>query len=362
LLLLSSVNKEIIMYKYRYSADLSKYKMENGVEETKTSNPTSSSGIVPRPTKEDALAQYKDNNQDPYGFMSSFVSAYSDVSGVQYAEASLGRSDTLSASDAYLSDLQKAISYTISSEGKDSLSMDTPQSSDWDVGAEDEAVAVSEVIKDAVQYMTASNDSIMSPPPSQDTEEQAAAVNTSDIGTGAEGSKTLLDFIAKGEGSYNSSNRGTKSGSIVGSSHKTQRGGKSLSEMTIGEIQELQSIEDPDNKNRLFAVGKYQLIPSTMSMAVKALGLPKDQVFDKQTQETLGMWLMMEKRPKLGAYIRGEHDDLDKAVVAAAKEWASLPDPETGNSFYGGGNKARHTVEETKRAIESARASYKKGN
>jgi muramidase (phage lysozyme) len=170
--------------------------------------------------------------------------------------------------------------------------------------------------------------------------------------------QTLLSFIAKGEGSYDSSNRGTKKGKIVGSTHATSRTGKKLSDMTIGEIQKLQAIKSPDNKDRLFAVGKYQLIPTTLAMAVDSLGIAEDQVFNEETQEKLGMWLMMEKRQDLGDYIRGKHDDLDKALEAAAKEWASLPDPKTGKSYYGSGNKAQHSVEETKRAIRGARAEY----
>lgn len=178
---------------------------------------------------------------------------------------------------------------------------------------------------------------------------------------------SFLKFVAKGEGGYNSSNRGTKKNpdtnkkEIQGSSHNTMRGDKKLTEMTISEIREKQKITDPDNEERLFAVGKYQLIPSTFEIAVKGLGLSDDTVFDAETQEKLGQYLLFEKRPELGAYIRGESNDMNKALVEAAKEWASLPmpsGPKKGKSRYGSGNKAQHSVEETIKALTAARTAY----
>lgn len=193
--------------------------------------------------------------------------------------------------------------------------------------------------------------------PTESLRPQPRPVNSA---TSPTGSEALLSFIAKGEGSYDSSNRGTKGSRIIGSTHATSRSGKKLSEMTIGEIRALQEIKDPDNKDRLFAVGKYQLIPDTMAMAIESLGLSDDQVFDSNTQEQLGMWLLMDKRPDLGGYIRGEHNDLNRALTAAAKEWASLPDPETGKSYYGSGNRAQHSIEATTKALQDAREAFLK--
>jgi len=178
---------------------------------------------------------------------------------------------------------------------------------------------------------------------------------------------SFLKFVAKGEGGYNSSNRGTKENpktkkkEIQGSSHNTMRGDKKLTEMTIAEIREKQKITDPDNEERLFAVGKYQLIPSTFEIAVKGLGLSADTVFDADTQEKLGQYLLFKKRPALGAYIRGESNDMNKALVEAAKEWASLPmpsGPKKGKSRYGSGNKAQHSLEDTIKALTAARTAY----
>jgi muramidase (phage lysozyme) len=171
---------------------------------------------------------------------------------------------------------------------------------------------------------------------------------------------SFLNFIAKGEGDYGSSNRGTKNNKIQGSTNTTDRGGVKLTELTIDDIRKYQKIKDPDNPNRLFAVGKYQLIPTTFDMVVKGLGLPKNTIFNEETQEKMGRYLLFQKRPALGAYIKGESNDETTALLEASKEWASLPSPKTGNSYYGKGNKAQHTLKETKIALNKARNEYAK--
>lgn len=172
---------------------------------------------------------------------------------------------------------------------------------------------------------------------------------------------SFLEFIAEGEGTYESSNRGTKNDNIIGSTSSTIRDGKKLSEMTIGEIKEKQKIKSTSNTDRLFAVGKYQLIPSTLKEATKELNISDDTVFTPEIQEQLGEYLIFEKRPALGAYIKGESNDSEEALIEAAKEFASMPmpsGPKKGKSRYGSGNKAQHTVEEALAALEKARTEY----
>lgn len=188
---------------------------------------------------------------------------------------------------------------------------------------------------------------------------------------------SFLEFIAEGEGTYESSNRGTKNNNIIGSTSSTIRDGKKLSEMTIGEIKEKQKIKSTSNTDRLFAVGKYQLIPETLNVATKALNLSDDTVFTPAIQEQLGQYLVFEKRPALGAYIKGESNDSTKALLEAAKEFASMPVPSgsykilnkgtdkekkkyltEGESYYGSGNKAQHTIEEALTALEKAKTEY----
>lgn len=201
-------------------------------------------------------------------------------------------------------------------------------------------------------------------------EQEPAAVETTS-------SSNLLDFIGQGEGGYDSANRGTINGNIIGSQMTASRNGKNISSMTVGEIQRLQSISDPNNTERLFAVGKYQTIPITLANAVEGLGLSEDTVFSPEVQEQIGIFLIMEKRPRVGQFIRGEGTVTeDDAMMSLAREFASIPVPravrqgefgswpktnlQAGDSFYsnpqaGRGNRASHSVEETRAVLRRAR-------
>lgn len=172
---------------------------------------------------------------------------------------------------------------------------------------------------------------------------------------------SLLDFIGKGEGSYDSSNRGTIGNNIVGSTHSTSRNGRMLSEMTFADIFKYQKIQDATNEDRLFAVGKYQIIPSTMQEIFKHSGLSLDDKFTAENQDKLGLLLLQgnngySKRPKLSAYLQGEDIPLRDAMLSFAREWASLPHPDTGNSVYGNGNRASHSVQEVASVLKKVRA------
>ena len=170
----------------------------------------------------------------------------------------------------------------------------------------------------------------------------------------------LLDFIGKGEGSYESSNRGTIGNSIVGSTHSTSRDGRMLTEMTFADIFKYQSISDPNNEDRLFAVGKYQIIPSTMQEIFKHSGLKLTDKFTAENQDKLGLLLLQgnngySKRPKLSAYLQGEDVPLRDAMISFAREWASLPHPDTGMSVYGSGNRASHSTQDVARVLKQVR-------
>jgi hypothetical protein len=160
----------------------------------------------------------------------------------------------------------------------------------------------------------------------------------------------LLDFIASGEGGYNSMNQGTRNGRIVGSTHNASEIlGKNLTDMTVGEVMSQQS------SGKLFAAGRYQIIPSTMKYIVKEMNIDKEAKYDKSLQDKLGVGLIKYKRPYAWQYIQKQHNDESGAMLELAREWASLPDPATGESVYGNGNKALHSVAEVKAALNGAR-------
>jgi len=172
---------------------------------------------------------------------------------------------------------------------------------------------------------------------------------------------SLLDFIGSGEGGYNSMNQGTQGNSIVGSTNNaSSKLGKNLTDMTIGEIMDRQAYlmnrSNPQISDYgIFAAGKYQIIPGTMPGAVAGAGLSRSDKFTPQNQDKLGMALIMNKRPYVGKYLRGEHNDVQGAMLELAREFASMPDPNTGRSLYGSGNRAFHSVDEVREALIKAR-------
>jgi hypothetical protein len=186
--------------------------------------------------------------------------------------------------------------------------------------------------------------------------------------------KELLDFIGEGEGTYDSANRGTINGKIQGAEISAKRDGKLVSEMTVSEIRKYQAITDPKDKNRLFTVGKYQTTPDTFEEAVKALGISEDTVFSSDVQDKVGVYLVSKKRPRLGKYLKGDDNiSTDRAMLDLAMEFASVPVPYSikkgtygswpkvdlvaGDTFYKdkakGGNKALHTVDETRDMLKA---------
>lgn len=171
----------------------------------------------------------------------------------------------------------------------------------------------------------------------------------------------LFDLIAASEGNYNSINRGNAGDSPGGAAKYF---GKNLTDMTVGEIMELQSQE------KLYAAGKYQIVPSTMKDFVARGGVNKSDMFNSKTQEKFPEYVVHIKRPEVGKYLDGKAS-LDDAVINLAAEFASIGVPRDmkrgefgsgypksdrpkGSTFYGGtSNKAHTTPESVAAALQS---------
>jgi hypothetical protein len=125
----------------------------------------------------------------------------------------------------------------------------------------------------------------------------------------------LFDVIASGEGGYESVNRGV-AGDTPGGAESVF--GKKLSDMTVGEVMELQA------QDKLFAVGKYQIIPKTMKGFVRTMKISLDDKFDSTTQEKFKKYVTDFKRPAVGRYLRGESNNRAEAAQELAREFASI--------------------------------------
>ena len=157
----------------------------------------------------------------------------------------------------------------------------------------------------------------------------------------------LATVLAKGEAGaadYNAVNRGAAGGYAAGM--------ENLVNMTVAQVQAAQAA------HQFNAAGRYQLIGPTLDAAVKALGLTGKEKFDKATQDRIfAQYLIGSKRKAIGDYVTGASDDLPSALMGMSKEWASVADPTTGKSHYGGvgNNKASISVAQATEALNDAR-------
>lgn len=166
-------------------------------------------------------------------------------------------------------------------------------------------------------------------------------------------SNPLSELIARGEGGYGSYNRG-RAGDANGATID-------FSQMTVAELQRRQDLprNDPD---RLFAIGKYQVIPSTMDAAVTSLRLdPNARVTPELQERIFSDYLISRKQPGIRDYITGQPGaTLHNAQRQMAGEWASVADPDTGLSRYGnvGNNRASISAESVGTALQQMRTNY----
>ncbi|WP_233432745.1 mannosyl-glycoprotein endo-beta-N-acetylglucosamidase [Burkholderia vietnamiensis] len=154
-------------------------------------------------------------------------------------------------------------------------------------------------------------------------------------------------LISRGEGDYNSVNRGARGGYRAGT--------ENLEGMTLAQVMAAQ------RAGQFNAAGRYQIIGSTLAEAARSLRLNGDEVFDRRLQDRIfEQYLVRNKRRAIADYVEGRSDDLRGALRAASREWASVADPDTGRSYYAGkgNNRASITAAEMEAALRNTRATY----
>ena len=152
---------------------------------------------------------------------------------------------------------------------------------------------------------------------------------------GTASTEPLAQNIARyesGKAGYNAYNKGTTGDTMIGSDVPID-----FSKMTIEEYLKRSKMPLPD---RLFAVGKYQIIPVTMEAAVKKMNLdPKTTYLDEGTQDMIYReFLIGSKRPNVSKFLSGKSNDVDAAVLDLAMEFASIGVPYDiqAKSMFGG--------------------------
>ena len=167
---------------------------------------------------------------------------------------------------------------------------------------------------------------------------------------------TVAGLIHWGESrqrGYNDYNRGSDKWSA------SNKQNIDLAQMSVGQIMAAQALPR-GSTNRLFAVGKYQVVPDTMKEAVAGLGVSLSEKFTPALQEKIfAEYLAARKRPQIEKYIKGG-GNIESASHAVAQEWASVASVKTGRGVYDkvGVNHASIKAPEMLAALNTAKAEY----
>ena len=161
--------------------------------------------------------------------------------------------------------------------------------------------------------------------------------------------KPLADLIAKGEGDYNSVNRGWAGDTPQGIKGLT---GSSFAGFTVRQVVDMQ-------RSWLYAVGRYQFIPRTLRFAVDSSSVSYSDKFTPEAQDRLMAALVLYKRPIILSYLQGSHNDIGAALRALAREWASV-EYSYGRGYYDhvGGNRAHITKAEASQVLQSIKKTW----
>ena len=160
---------------------------------------------------------------------------------------------------------------------------------------------------------------------------------------------TIDAVISSGEGNYNSVNLGQKGG------YKAST--RNLTDMTVAQILSAQRAKEFN------AAGKYQTINSTLQEAVDKGVVSSAEKFTAEVQERIfKQYLVAIKRPEIKGFITGNNDaTLNDALLASAKEFASVANPSTGKSYYAGqgNNKASISAEKMTESLLAQQKVYR---
>lgn len=158
--------------------------------------------------------------------------------------------------------------------------------------------------------------------------------------------KVLLDAIGEAEGSRPGYWEGNPYDLTLGREKYTRPFGP-ISKMNLSEVKALQNYMIKHGAMSS-AVGKYQFIRKTLEHIQKRLNLCGDEKFDQINQDRMAMYLL--ERRGLSNFLEGKLSRR-KFMKNLSKEWASLPNPDTGKSYYG--QRCHFTVKQMKEILSA---------
>lgn len=159
--------------------------------------------------------------------------------------------------------------------------------------------------------------------------------------------RPILDLLGKSEGT----DKGRGYNETLGYGAYTG-GHKDLVNMTLAQIDALQTKMLP-NKLNSTALGRYQIIRTTLRTIKKTLKLGNNDLFNEEMQDRLACFLLGQRG--IDKWLGGSLKE-DTLISNLAHEWASLPMPD-GNSAYGTVKKGdKHVKQKASVSVASVRA------
>ena len=156
----------------------------------------------------------------------------------------------------------------------------------------------------------------------------------------------LANLISRGEGDWNAVNRG-RAGDTPGGLQELL--GITCEKLLIADLINLQ------RQRKIYAIGRYQFIPSTLLIALQhAKDVSPRDFFSPEVQDKLLVALLEHKRPEIWEYLEGD-GSVDAALDALAREWASIGTANGGTYYRGTSNRAHITRDEAKVALEESK-------
>lgn len=117
---------------------------------------------------------------------------------------------------------------------------------------------------------------------------------------------------------------------------------KPLTQMTIGQVKALQAMSSHSTYGRLYATGRYQVIPDTLLGVADIKKNPEitdDLIYNVTNQNYIALKIMLSN-PNIKPYLLATNQDnvanLEKAALGMAQIWASIGIPYDTTMVYKG--------------------------
>lgn len=143
--------------------------------------------------------------------------------------------------------------------------------------------------------------------------------------------QSLLNLIGSKQGQYALVNRGFPGDTPAG--WVKENLGKEITQMDFNTLRAHQGGKASScwhngvrGEADLYAVGRYHFIPCTLQLAAKRIAdFHTDALFNEEMQDVLGVFLLIEKRPKIREYLVGYRTNHQQAAQELAMEFSAVP-------------------------------------